>query len=62
MNTECYAQDNWRMKRNFTVDAGVRFYCLTPTQSQGDKVAAFEPDLCGPRQRRRYSTCRSLVR
>jgi hypothetical protein len=43
MNTEFYAQDNWRVKRNFTVDAGVRFYAITPTQSQGDKVAAFEP-------------------
>ena len=43
MNTEFYAQDNWRLKRNFTVDAGVRFYYITPTQSQGDKVAQFEP-------------------
>ena len=40
MNTEFYAQDNWRVKRNFTIDAGVRFYYITPTQSQGDKVAA----------------------
>jgi len=44
MNTEFYAQDNWRVKRNFTVDAGVRFYYITPTQSQGDKVAQFEPN------------------
>ena len=40
MNTECYVQDNWRVKRNFTIDAGVRFYYITPTQSQGDKVRA----------------------
>ena len=26
MNTEFYVQDNWRLKRTFTVDAGVRFY------------------------------------
>ena len=32
------------MKRNFTIDAGVRFYYLTPTQSEGDQVAAFEPE------------------
>jgi hypothetical protein len=44
MNTEFYAQDNWRVKRNFTVDAGVRFYYVTPTHSEGDKVAQFEPD------------------
>ncbi len=43
MNTEFYVQDNWRVKRNFTVDAGVRFYYVTPTQSEGDKVAQFEP-------------------
>ena len=44
MNTEFFAQDNWRVKRNFTIDAGVRFYYITPTQSHGDQVAQFEPD------------------
>ncbi len=43
VNTEFYLQDNWRVKRNFTIDAGLRFYYITPTQSQGDKVAQFEP-------------------
>ncbi len=42
--SEWYAQDTWRMKRNFTLDAGVRFYYMTPTRSDGDQVAAFEPD------------------
>jgi hypothetical protein len=41
--TEWYAQDSWRVKRNFTLDAGVRFYYMTPTQSKGDEVAAFVP-------------------
>ena len=41
--TEWYAQDNWRVNRNLTLDAGVRFYYMTPTQSEGDQVAAFEP-------------------
>jgi hypothetical protein len=41
--TEWYAQDNWRLKRNFTLDAGVRFYYMTPTRSAGDDVAAFVP-------------------
>ena len=41
--TEWYAQDTWRVKRNLTLDAGVRFYYMTPTQSDGDQVAAFEP-------------------
>jgi hypothetical protein len=43
MNTEFYVQDNWRIKRNFTIDGGVRFYYITPTQSEGDKVAGFDP-------------------
>jgi Carboxypeptidase regulatory-like domain len=41
--SEWYAQDTWRMKRNFTLDAGLRFYYMTPTRSDGDQVAAFEP-------------------
>jgi Carboxypeptidase regulatory-like domain len=41
--TEWYMQDTWRMKRNVTLDAGVRFYYMTPTQSDGDQVSAFEP-------------------
>jgi len=42
--TEWYGQDNWRLRRNFTIDAGVRFYYMTPTSSEGDKIAQFEPD------------------
>ena len=37
-------QDNWRVKRNLTIDAGVRFYYITPTQSAGDELAMFVPD------------------
>ena len=48
VNTEFYVQDNWRVGRRFTIDAGVRFYYLTPTRSQGDQVAQFEPDLFAP--------------
>ena len=50
MNTEFYVQDNWRLKRNFTIDAGVRFYYITPTESHGDQVAQFEPDQFNPAQ------------
>jgi hypothetical protein len=50
MNTEFYAQDNWHLKRNFTIDAGVRFYYITPTRTQGDKVAQFEPGQFNPGQ------------
>jgi carboxypeptidase family protein len=48
VNTEFYAQDNWRMSRSLTIDAGVRFYYLTPTRSHGDRVAQFEPDVFDP--------------
>jgi hypothetical protein len=48
VNTEFYAQDNWRIGRRFTIDAGIRFYYLTPTQSEGDQVAQFEPALFDP--------------
>ena len=41
--TEWYAQDSWRIKRNVTLDAGLRFYFMTPTQSEGDEVSTFEP-------------------
>jgi hypothetical protein len=48
VNTEFYVQDNWRVGRRFTIDAGVRFYYLTPTRSEGDQVAQFEPGLFDP--------------
>jgi hypothetical protein len=32
-NIEWFVQDNWRVKRNVTIDAGVRFYRIGPTQS-----------------------------
>ena len=43
VNSEWYVQDNWRIRPNFTIDAGLRFYYITPTQSEGDMVAQFEP-------------------
>jgi carboxypeptidase family protein len=49
-NTEWYAQDNWRLRNNFTVDAGMRFYYIGPTQSLGDKVAEFVPGEYSPGQ------------
>ncbi|HYT64971.1 MAG TPA: carboxypeptidase regulatory-like domain-containing protein [Vicinamibacterales bacterium] len=42
-NVEWYAQDNWKLRRNFTIDAGMRFYWIQPTKSAGDKVAEFIP-------------------
>jgi hypothetical protein len=48
VNAEWYVQDNWRVKSNFTIDAGLRFYYITPTQSEGDQVAQFVPGNWNP--------------
>src|SRR5262249_45924303 len=47
-NVEWYAQDNWKVRRNVTIDAGLRFYWIQPTQSLGDKVAQFVPSQFNP--------------
>ncbi len=44
-NLEWFAQDNWRLKHNVTIDAGIRFYRIGPTESVGDQLAVFEPNL-----------------
>ena len=43
-NIEWFVQDNWRVRKNFTVDAGVRFYRIGPTTSKDDQLAVFLPD------------------
>src|SRR5262249_34592432 len=50
VNVEWYAQDNWRVKPKFTVDAGVRFYYISPTSSAGDQVAMFDPSAWSARR------------
>jgi hypothetical protein len=44
-NVEWFIQDNWRLGKNLTVDAGIRFYRIGPTISEGDQLAVFQPDL-----------------
>ena len=58
MNTEFYAQDNWRVKRNFTIDAGIRFYYITPTQSDGRHGRGVRAERLERRRRRRCSISR----
>src|SRR5262249_10871446 len=41
-NVEWFLQDSWRVRKNLTVDAGVRFYRIGPTESSGDQLAVFE--------------------
>ena len=47
-NVEWFIQDSWRMRSNFTVDAGLRFYRIGPTRSRGDQLAVFMPDQFNP--------------
>ncbi len=38
---EFFVQDNWRVSRNVTVDAGIRFYHLMPQENLNGNSAAF---------------------
>jgi hypothetical protein len=40
---EWFAQDNWRVRRNFTIDYGVRFYYIGETYMDGQQVSYFDP-------------------
>jgi hypothetical protein len=48
VNLEWYLQDNWRVARRFTVDAGLRFYYITPARSSGGELAMFVPARWNP--------------
>ena len=39
---EFFVQDNWRLRSNFTIDAGFRFYWIGPTYVDNQDVAYFD--------------------
>jgi hypothetical protein len=45
---EFFAQDNWRVGRNVTIDYGGRFYYLGPTFMKDQQVAYFDPSQFSP--------------
>jgi Carboxypeptidase regulatory-like domain len=47
-NIEWFAQDNWKVTRRFTVDAGLRFYYIEPTYSEETNLVYFDPTLYDP--------------
>jgi hypothetical protein len=47
-NIEWFVQDNWKLTKRFTVDAGLRFYYIEPTYSEGDSLVYFDKSLYDP--------------
>ena len=42
---EFFLQDNWRVRRNFTIDAGMRFYYVGPTFVEGQDISYFDSQV-----------------
>lgn len=47
-NTEWYAQDDWKVKRNFSVSYGIRFYHDPAMYEQQHALASFSPAAWNP--------------
>jgi len=45
---EFFAQDNWRLKKNFTLDYGLRMYYIGPTYVSKQQIAVFDPAAYNP--------------
>ena len=48
---EWYAQDNWRLRRNLTLDYGMRFTVRWPDWNPLGQVSGFDPALWNPAQK-----------
>ena len=51
---EWYVQDSWKVKRNFTLDYGIRFGWSTPFYSPRNQEAGFVPSTWDPTQAIRF--------
>ena len=49
-NLEWFAQDNWKLTRRLTLDAGVRFHWIPPLYEENNNVSAFFPARFDPKQ------------
>ncbi len=47
-NVEWYIQDNWKVKRNLTLDYGMRFYWVPPWYEKIQQASTFNAELYNP--------------
>ena len=47
---EAYVTDNWKAARNLSFEIGARFYHFTPTYTQANNIANFDPNRYDPSQ------------
>ena len=45
---ELYAADNWKLRHNLTLDAGIRYSILTPPFQPNNQFTSFRPELYNP--------------
>ena len=47
---EAYATDSWKVARNLSIEFGARFYHFSPTYTQANNLASFDPSRYDPAQ------------
>lgn len=47
---EAYGLDSWKVGRNLSIEFGARFYHFTPTNTQANNIASFDPTRYDPAQ------------
>ncbi|MBI3682241.1 MAG: TonB-dependent receptor [Acidobacteria bacterium] len=58
---ELYAQDNWRIRPNFSVEYGLRYVISPPIGSALNNTIAFRPELYDPAKAPRFNADGSLA-
>jgi hypothetical protein len=45
---EAYFTDTWKIRRNLSLEVGARYYYISPTYTQANNIANFDPSLYDP--------------